>query len=523
MNFKSKEFQLLISDIEFRSERRDKYLPIYEDLGYLVKLDNNKNQVVFGRRGSGKTHLLGSLVEFINKERENIAVYIDLRTVVNDIIVDDVLNVDEKSFIYFWKCITEIIIRLREEVMERLESPKLSKSIREKLIESITLIDQLLKDISSQKFDKVVGEFSADDLSDPEFGFVKTGAKKEVSKKGLKEGFIKDRIESIVKNIGADYLIVGFDEWPRLMRAIQPRLANMLNKAFFSSKRIVFKFATIRFRTQIYIAKDGVGLELGADTSDDIDLDILQMWERGLEASKGFFVRMLAKHLNFSIKKLNLDFNNFTNKNIMKLFASDRTFIELVKASEGIPRDFLNVFKRSYDYFVNDTVAKGISIRHIKKAVSDWYQDDKISVLDPPSRAYQLLERLINEVITKYKTKQFILLSKESANKDIQKLVDLRLLHLLRRGWSSKKAPGERYDVFSIDYGAFISILETKIGKEVQQIWTGDEPLPEINLRAIRRREFSIKESQIKSASKKIKVDSRLQPSLPLFDLKNKP
>ena len=74
MDLKSKKFKLLISDIEFRSERRDKYLPIYEDLGYLIKLENNKNQVIWGRRGSGKTHLLGGLVEFINKNGKNIAV-----------------------------------------------------------------------------------------------------------------------------------------------------------------------------------------------------------------------------------------------------------------------------------------------------------------------------------------------------------------------------------------------------------------------------------------------------------------
>ena len=41
-NLKSKTFKSLVSDIEFRSERRDTYLSIHEDLGYLRRLDNNK-------------------------------------------------------------------------------------------------------------------------------------------------------------------------------------------------------------------------------------------------------------------------------------------------------------------------------------------------------------------------------------------------------------------------------------------------------------------------------------------------
>jgi len=182
----------------------------------------------------------------------------------------------------------------------------------------------------------------------------------------------------------------------------------------------------------------------------------------------------------------------------------------------------LNVFKRSYDYFSQDQGATTISIRHIKKAVLDWYQDDKISALSPSSKAYQLLERLVNEVVIRYKTKQFILPSKESANKEVQQLVDLRLLHLLKQGWSSKGTPGKRFDVFSVDYGAFISILETKIGKDVQQIWSGDDPLPEINLRDIRRREFNIEEPLVKKRkiekNKQNEIHSQ-QATLPLFKL----
>jgi len=207
--------------------------------------------------------------------------------------------------------------------------------------------------------------------------------------------------------------------------------------------------------------------------------------------------------------------------NIFNFFSGEDAFVELVKASEGIPRDFLNVFKRSYDYFVGDLKAKAICIRHIKKAVADWYNEDKLSGLSNESNLYKMLEKLVNEIIIGRRTKQFIVQSSESSNKEIQNLVDLRLLHLIKQGWSSKTTPGERFDVFSIDYGAFISILATKIGKDVKQLWSGDTPLPEVNLRDIRRKEFSVKDVAINNIRRKqIKNDDEFkQETLPLFNI----
>lgn len=514
MNLKSKEFKLLISDIEFRSERRDKYLPVYEDLGYLTKLENNKNQIIFGRRGSGKTHLLGGFVEYINKKNRNIAVYVDLKKLTNDIIDNNVNDFEKKSFLYFWAIMKEILTELRSEINRRLTSNSLSKFKKEKLIDAISSIDSTLRNISSNNLSTKTGDLVNDSLDKSIGGF-----SKEETPEEIEEESIKIMIRRLIGKIGANYLIVGLDEWSSLRLDVQPRLANMLNKEFFTSNKISFKIATIKFRTQFYILSKNIGLELGADIFSDIDLDISQMWERGLDASINFFRGMIIKHLNYSIKKLNLGLNKITEKTILDVFTSDKAFIELVKASEGIPRDFLNIFRRSYDYFINGPSAKTISIRHIKKAVADWYQEDKISALVATSKPYLLLERLINEVIIRYRIKQFILPSAESGSKEIQQLVDLRLLHLLKQGWSSKRTPGKRFDIFSIDYGAFISILETKIGKEVRQIWSGDDPLPEVNLRNIRRKEFNIKEPATKRRTRKISQEDLRQATLPLFKL----
>jgi hypothetical protein len=38
----------------------------------------------------------------------------------------------------------------------------------------------------------------------------------------------------------------------------------------------------------------------------------------------------------------------------------------------------------------------------------------------------------------------------------------LRVIHISRRGYSAQDQPGSRYDVFSIDYGAYVDLINTQ-------------------------------------------------------------
>jgi hypothetical protein len=41
-------------------------------------------------------------------------------------------------------------------------------------------------------------------------------------------------------------------------------------------------------------------------------------------------------------------------------------------------------------------------------------------------------------------------------------LFDARVLDLVRRGYSAQDEPGERYDVWVIDFGAYVDLINTK-------------------------------------------------------------
>lgn len=136
-------------------------------------------------------------------------------------------------------------------------------------------------------------------------------------------------------------------------------------------------------------------------------------------------------------------------------------------------------------------------MKHIRTAAMNWYEEDKLANIERNSNAYKILERIITQVITKFKKKAFLVTSDLSRDEDLQFLVDLRLLHRIHQGWSSKSEPGKRYDIFSVDYGSFIRLLDTPEGREIdldlfkklsteEKIALG-EPLPDLDLRAIRR------------------------------------
>ena len=69
-----------VSNIAPRAERPDDpdiIVSTFVDTGAIAQLDNGSNQILFGRRGSGKTHVLRVLSEGANGER--LPVYIDCR------------------------------------------------------------------------------------------------------------------------------------------------------------------------------------------------------------------------------------------------------------------------------------------------------------------------------------------------------------------------------------------------------------------------------------------------------------
>lgn len=72
-----------VSKIYQRSERQQdvqKLVGTFVDVGILPQIDNLNNQIIYGRRGTGKTHVLRVLASRLAENKGNAVVYIDART-----------------------------------------------------------------------------------------------------------------------------------------------------------------------------------------------------------------------------------------------------------------------------------------------------------------------------------------------------------------------------------------------------------------------------------------------------------
>ena len=126
---------------------------------------------------------------------------------------------------------------------------------------------------------------------------------------------------------------------------------------------------------------------------------------------------------------------------------------------------------------------------------ADVNLSDKEAAVRSSDVATALLNWIIDQVIRGKKARGFLVNQSSAETPLLLSLFDARVLHIVRRGYSAEDTPGERFDVWVIDYGAYIDLMHTK--NEPQGLLpldgdaTGDEgawvDVPPQDLRAIRR------------------------------------
>jgi hypothetical protein len=139
----------------------------------------------------------------------------------------------------------------------------------------------------------------------------------------------------------------------------------------------------------------------------------------------------------------------FTNKNV---------FEELVKASEGVVRDLINIFTISY-FDAERRNRVSIDKKAVLDAARQWFQQDKSQNLDEELQC--VLEKIVGDVIGHRRARSFLLPRKLEKHEVIQRLFDARVLHLMQRGYADKDNPGVRYNIYSLDYGTYVDLINT--------------------------------------------------------------
>ncbi|WP_198517741.1 hypothetical protein [Microbacterium lacus] len=298
-------------------------------------------------------------------------------------------------------------------------------------------------------------------------------------------------LRELAEVLGSRRIWLLLDEWSSVPRDLQPYLAEFLLRCVLPLQRFTVKIAAIEQQSHFREEIGGrlVGFELGADMGAHINLDDYLVYEGNEERSRDFFSALFARHVS-AIEAERGSGVSFTSKSfIREAFVDTRAFDELVRAAEGVPRDALYIAARAGARAGQNPV----SVPSIREAAKDWFQTDKSKPLESREQAHSLLNWIVEKVIRGKRARAFLVKETDSHNSLILALFDARVLHLVRRGYSAQDDPGVRYNVWSIDYGAYVDLLLTK-NAPAGALAIGDSEddyapvdVPSQDLRAIRR------------------------------------
>lgn len=470
-------------------------------------LATHNNQVIYGRRGTGKTHALKVLAEHVDQELGAIPVFLDMRTIGSNgsIYADGSRPLAERASILLSDALSGLLNEFYAIALSLIDGHPHPSEVTRRLDafqESISTV-RIVGDVSEESMDSEKSQISKSSkisavLSKiPSFAGEHDLAKsndtisqKIVRRSGrenihLSFGNIAGSLADIVSILGGRRIWFLIDEWSEVPVDLQPYLADLFRRVILPINEITIKIAAIEHRTNFAILKDRgeyVGLELGADVSADLNLDDFLVFDNSQEKATEFISNLIYRHYRSATG----DAPEFQNASslIGSIFTQRPVFEEFVRAVEGVPRDALNLIAK----VVTKAFGRQIAMNDVRAGARDWYNQDKAAVIRNDASLADLLQHIIAEVIGSRRARAF-LLSAKSRHIGVDKLFDARLLHILKKNVSSHDDPGQRYDVYKIDYGCYVDLINTTRAPE-GLFQTEDESFVEVPLddyRSIRR------------------------------------
>jgi hypothetical protein len=483
----------------------------FVDSGVAAALESIDHQVLYGRRGTGKTHALRYL-ETVVESRGDVAVYLDLRTIgsPDGLFAGGVIPTSERTA----RLLVDLLGQLHDSLLEAALADTLLIADRsfvarlDALVEAITTIrvtgevefsdEGERKDSQQDHFTgKVAGgskvgfEVNASSESGQETRVVRREARRGTERISLNFSDIVRALRNLADSLTARRVWLILDEWSSIPSEIQPYLGAFLVRCVLPLPAFTVKIAAIEQQTHFReTLPDGsiIGLELGADVAANIDLDEFMVFEQNELRARTFFLGLLFKHLTAGVDADQRVRGLTTEDDLIRLgFTDVRAFDELVRAAEGVPRDAINIAAKA----AMQAFDSRISVPNVRAAARTWFQADKEATLRSRDDARRLLNWIVDKVIKEKRARGFLVDQKSTGSPLLMALFDARVLHLVRRGYSAQDEPGERYDVYVIDYGAYVDLIHTKSAP--QGVLPGEFPdhpyvdVPTQDLRAIRR------------------------------------
>ena len=491
--------------LPLRAGRQERFLDLFADNRQLDLLLNPNWQVIYGRRGTGKTTLLGALQETV---LNNFAVERNLCVLINvyDCLLSPVgeeVSAKVRALAYFQAFIENLSAKLMDFYLKKNHKPGLSGWLNGLSSRKSTIEDGLLNVAILAQTGRPVGAYSR-------YAHTLTGVDRDELEHGLRGGLraglapasiglsgslgshaahrrarsqaeehrvespavprfdlVRKELVSLLDLMDVGTLYILIDEWPALDKSclteIQPRFAELLKRTFGGSRRFCVKIASSRHNARFSNRGNGhsyIGLEMNADVFEGTNLDHVFMEEIELDR---FYQQMLFTRLTYCVDELKVFRAKGSERGamipdqqfVLSIFADDDGFRELVKGAGGIPRDFLELFNQlahRHGYSVERLWRVG-TVRGCVREVSVASKEYEIEYKSDADR----VRVRIMDVIGRTRSRVILIRRDDLVAHDaiVDELFEKRILHQ----FPSSRVPGflrPRFAAFLIDYGQFL-------------------------------------------------------------------
>ena len=452
---------------------RPNHDPIYVDTGnHIGRLASGQHQVVFGRRGSGKSCLLVHYHRARAKSDNVLSIYIDADEVKTlpypDLLIRLLLSIGEG---------------LRKSTSSRLDRllRRGSSKVGGELMVLRALLDQA---DSAQVSDEIEARSSISAKVNLGGGGSKVGGgvseeerarrttQYTASKVDTLERHLQDYKAVLADAIASSefhHAAIIVDDFYLIDQKWQPNVIDYIHRLVRGTDLYV-KLGTVRHRTALVRYVDGqtIGVELAQDV-EEINLD--QTFE-DVDATR----RYLAGMLDSMAVKAGLH-------NFCQTFFSEDGLLALTLASGGVPRDFLNIFVEAVDAARDMKSARWLTPTAVYRGAGRVSYRTKLSNLrDDVGADAQGLEKVFRDLTSfclKEKKKTAFLVAQDDAAKYphehelIQQLMDFKLIHVIEPDTSAASGRPGRHEAYTLDFALF---MEPRLrGIEHAEFWKVDE------------------------------------------------
>ncbi len=470
MRLDSPEFRKLVNLIYdcFRIRRNHK--PLYVDVGDILdRISAAQHQVIFGRRGSGKSCLL---IHYLNTSRP-----------------DDVLPIYILADEYKRLTYPDILIRLLVEILEALpvrarwlkwilrqEIPtrKYATELRRLLdmAEESDVVEDRKQTSTRDARVKVgqdgVGEASVSSAADSTHGRTSRFKERKVDVLERHLSDYKKAVSEAIRGSSKSRAYVLVDDFYLISRQWHPDVLDYLHRLLRDTE-LYLKVATIRHRTQLLRNHPQT---IGVELSQDIEEITLDRTLEDLQATETYLGQMLAS----ISKKAGID-------NLMDVNFNPEALQALTLTSGGVPRDFLNIFVNAVEASVGEGKTKWLTPKYIYKGAGRLaYQTKLKNLREDANGDAEGLDRLLADLLTfclREKKKTAFLISQEEAQTHprehdlIQQLMDFKLIHVVELDTSAASGRPGRYEAYTLDFSLFMEPRRRNI--EIVEFWKIDE------------------------------------------------